>query len=128
MNPAQLSAWCKENGLPAFRGKEIFRWIHRGADFDDMTSLPLALRARLKESCVAQPVRVITQKRSAVDDTVKLLFGLTDGNCVEGVLMHYHHGYTLCISTQVGCRMGCKFCASTLDGCLRDLTAGEMLG
>ena len=93
-----------------------------------MTSLPLALRARLKESCVAQPVRVITQKHSAIDDTVKLLFGLTDGNCVEGVLMHYHHGYTLCISTQVGCRMGCKFCASTLDGCLRDLTAGEMLG
>lgn len=128
MNPAQLTAWCKEQGLPGFRGKQIFKWIHQGADFDSMTNLPKDLRARLQETAVAQPVEIIDMRQSQLDDTVKFLFGLKDGNCVEGVLMHYHHGYTLCISTQVGCRMGCTFCASTLDGCLRSLTPGEMLG
>ncbi len=128
MNPAELAAWCKEQGLPAFRGKQIFKWIHQGADFDGMTNLPKELRARLQETAVAQPVEIIEMRQSSLDDTVKFLFGLKDGNCVEGVLMHYHHGYTLCISTQVGCRMGCTFCASTLDGCLRSLTPGEMLG
>lgn len=128
MNPAELTAWCKEQGLPGFRGKQLFRWIHQSADFDEMTNLPLALRAQLKEIAVAQPVRILEKRESALDDTVKFLFGLTDGNCVEGVLMHYHHGYTLCISTQVGCRMGCTFCASTLEGCVRSLTSGEMLG
>ena len=93
-----------------------------------MTNLPAAMRAQLKEIAVAQPVSIIDERKSQIDDTVKFLFGLKDGNCVEGVLMHYHHGYTLCISTQVGCRMGCKFCASTLEGCVRSLTAGEMLG
>ena len=128
MNPAELTAWCKEQGLPGFRGKQLFRWIHQSADFDEMTNLPLALRAQLKEIAVAQPVRILEKRDSALDDTVKFLFGLADGNCVEGVLMHYHHGYTLCISTQVGCRMGCTFCASTLEGCVRSLTSGEMLG
>lgn len=128
MNPAELTAWCKEQGLPGFRGKQLFRWIHQSADFDEMTNLPLALRAQLKEIAVAQPVHILEKRESALDDTVKFLFGLADGNCVEGVLMHYHHGYTLCISTQVGCRMGCTFCASTLEGCVRSLTSGEMLG
>lgn len=128
MNPAELTAWCKEQGLPGFRGKQLFRWIHQSADFDEMTNLPLAMRAQLKEIAVAQPVRILEKRESALDDTVKFLFGLADGNCVEGVLMHYHHGYTLCISTQVGCRMGCTFCASTLEGCVRSLTSGEMLG
>ena len=128
MNPAELTAWCKEQGLPGFRGKQLFRWIHQSADFDEMTNLPLALRAQLKEIAVAQPVRILEKRESALDDTVKFLFGRADGNCVEGVLMHYHHGYTLCISTQVGCRMGCTFCASTLEGCVRSLTSGEMLG
>ncbi len=128
MNPAEVTAWCKEQGLPGFRGKQLFRWIHQSADFDEMTNLPLALRAQLKEIAVAQPVRILEKRESALDDTVKFLFGLADGNCVEGVLMHYHHGYTLCISTQVGCRMGCTFCASTLEGCVRSLTSGEMLG
>ena len=128
MNPAELTAWCKEQGLPGFRGKQLFRWIHQSADFDEMTNLPLALRAQLKEIAVAQPVCILEKRESALDDTVKFLFGLADGNCVEGVLMHYHHGYTLCISTQVGCRMGCTFCASTLEGCVRSLTSGEMLG
>ncbi|MGN0747035.1 MAG: 23S rRNA (adenine(2503)-C(2))-methyltransferase RlmN [Aristaeellaceae bacterium] len=128
MNCAELTAWCREQGLPAFRGKQIFRWIHQGADFDGMTNLSLALRQQLKAMAVAQPVTIIEERRSKIDDTTKFLFGLKDGNCVEGVLMHYHHGDTLCISTQVGCRMGCTFCASTLDGCVRNLTPGEMLG
>ena len=128
MTPQELSDCCKAQGMPAFRGKQIFRWIHQGADFDAMTNLPAAMRAQLKEIAVAQPVSIIDERKSQIDDTVKFLFGLKDGNCVEGVLMHYHHGYTLCISTQVGCRMGCKFCASTLEGCVRSLTAGEMLG
>ena len=128
MNPAELTAWCKEQGLPGFRGKQIFKWIHQGADFEGMTNLPKELRTRLQEIAVAQPVEIIEKRQSRLDDTVKFLFGLRDGNCVEGVLMHYHHGYTLCISTQVGCRMGCTFCSSTLDGCVRSLTPGEMLG
>ena len=127
MTPQELSDWCKAQGMPAFRGKQIFRWIHQGADFDAMTNLPAAMRAQLKEIAVAQPVSIIDERKSQIDDTVKFLFGLKDGNCVEGVLMHYHHGYTLCISTQVGCRMGCKFCASTLAGKVRDLTPSEML-
>ena len=125
MTPQELSDWCKAQGMPAFRGKQIFRWIHQGADFDAMTNLPAAMRAQLKEIAVAQPVSIIDERKSQIDDTVKFLFGLKDGNCVEGVLMHYHHGYTLCISTQVGCRMGCKFCASTLEGGVRSLTASS---
>ncbi len=128
MTPQELADWCKQQGLPAFRGKQIFHWIHQSADFDEMTNLSLALREKLRETAVAQPVTILEKRQSALDDTVKFLFGLQDGNCVEGVLMHYHHGYTLCISTQVGCRMGCTFCASTLEGCVRSLTAGEMLG
>lgn len=128
MTCAEVSAWCREQGLPAFRGKQIFKWIHQGADFDGMTNLPLSLREQLRGMAVAQPVRIIEERRSRIDETVKFLFGLQDGNCVEGVLMSYHHGHTLCISTQVGCRMGCTFCASTLDGCVRSLTPGEMLG
>lgn len=128
MNPAELAEYCREQGLPAFRSRQLFRWIHQGADFDGMTNLPLALREKLRQTAVAQPVEIIDRRQSRLDDTVKFLFGLRDGHCVEGVLMHYHHGYTLCISTQVGCRMGCAFCASTLDGCVRNLTPGEMLG
>ena len=128
MNPAELTDYCRAQGLPAFRGKQLFRWIHQGVDFDGMTNLPLSLRERMRQTAVAQPVEIIERRESRLDDTVKFLFGLRDGHCVEGVLMHYHHGYTLCISTQVGCRMGCAFCASTLDGCVRNLTPGEMLG
>ena len=128
MNPAELAEYCREQGLPAFRGRQLFQWIHQGADFDGMTNLPLALREKLRQTAVAQPVEIIERRQSRLDDTVKFLFGLRDGHSVEGVLMHYHHGYTLCISTQVGCRMGCAFCASTLDGCVRNLTPGEMLG
>lgn len=125
---SELTDWCKAHKLPAFRARQIFKWMHQGIDFDGMTNLPLTLREQLKGEAIAQPVQIIHERRSKLDDTVKFLFGLRDGNCVEGVLMHYHHGYTLCISTQVGCRMGCTFCASTLEGCVRSLTAGEILG
>ncbi len=128
LNQAQIGAMFKEMGLPAFRGKQVFSWVHKGADFDGMTNLPKDLREKLKETCIANPVRILEYRQSQIDGTVKFLFGLPDNNCVEGVLMRYHHGCTLCISTQVGCMMGCKFCASTLDGKVRDLTPGEMLG
>ena len=128
MTPERLTEWVKAQGLPGFRGKQIFQWIHRGADFGEMSNLPAGLRGQLAEIAVAQPVRIEMERQSRLDDTVKFLYWLEDGNCVEGVLMHYHFGYSLCISTQVGCRMGCRFCASTLEGCVRNLSAGEMLG
>ena len=128
MTCEELTAWMKEQGYPAFRGKQVFRWIHRGADFEEMTNLPKDLRGELGRKAVAQPVSIRLDRKSAADGTVKFLYELKDRNCVEGVLMRYKYGVSLCISTQVGCRMGCRFCASTLDGRVRDLTAGEMLG
>ena len=128
LNPAELKDWCVSQGLPAFRAKQLFAWLHKGATFDEMTNLSKDLREKLKAIAVGQPVEILMKRESKLDETVKFLFGLRDGNCVEGVLMKYHHGRTLCISTQVGCRMGCTFCASTLDGCVRSLTPGEMLG
>ena len=124
----ELTEWIRESGFPSFRGKQIFQWIHRSADFDEMTNLPKEMREKLKAAAVAQPVTVQLYRRSKLDGTVKFLYALRDGNCVEGVLMHYKYGISLCVSTQVGCRMGCRFCASTLEGRVRDLTAGEMLG
>ena len=111
-----------------FRAAQIAQWLARGADIAEMTNLSGALRARLGEVAVANPVRILQSFRSKLDETEKFLYALPDGNIVEGVLMRYHHGDTLCLSTQVGCRMGCAFCASTLEGRTRDLTPGEMLG
>lgn len=115
-------------GAPAFRGMQVKEWLLKGVSFDKMNNLPLSLREKLKESFIDQPVRIVHTARSQKDDTQKMLFSLLDGTCVEGVLMRYRYGDTLCISTQVGCRMGCIFCASALDGCIRNLTAEEMLG
>lgn len=128
MTCEELTTWVKENGYPSFRGKQIFRWIHQGADFAEMTNLSKELREELAGKAVAQPVRIRLERKSPADGTVKFLYELKDGNCVEGVLMRYKYGVSLCISTQVGCRMGCRFCASTLEGKVRDLTSGEMLG
>ena len=128
MTLEEMTAWAKSQGLPAFRGKQIFQGIHRGADFGGMSNLPAALREKLAAEAIAQPAAIQTRRVSALDGTVKYLFSLPDENCVEGVLMKYRYGWSLCISTQVGCRMGCRFCASTLDGCVRNLTAGERLG
>ena len=124
----ELSAWVRDAGMPAFRGKQIFYWIHQGMDFPEMTNLPLSLREQLSRIAVAQPVSIRLHRVSQLDGTVKFLYRLRDDQCVEGVLMRYKYGISLCISTQVGCRMGCRFCASTLEGRIRDLTAGEMLG
>jgi len=128
MTCAEVTQWAREQQMPTFRGKQIFQWVHRGRDFAEMTNLPLELRERLGTISVAQPVSIRLSRVSQLDGTVKFLYSLRDGNCVEGVLMHYKFGWSLCISTQVGCRMGCRFCASTLDGCVRNLSAGEMLG
>ena len=124
----ELKAYMKELGESAFRGKQVYEWLMRGADFGEMTNLSGALRAKLSENATANPVRIEEVRLSKIDETAKFLYLLEDGNMVEGVLMRYHHGDTLCLSTQVGCKMGCKFCASTLDGCVRSLTPGEMLG
>jgi len=128
MNREEMTAWMKSRGYPAFRGRQVFEWIQRGADFDEMSNLPKEMRETLKKEAVAQTAEIRLERKSALDGTVKFLFALRDGNCVEGVLMRYKYGISLCISTQVGCRMGCRFCASTLEGKVRDLTAGEMLG
>ena len=117
-----------ELGESKFRAKQISEWLARGADIDGMTNLSAKLREKLKEVAVANPVRIFESYKSKIDETEKFLYALRDGNLIEGVVMRYHHGDTLCVSTQVGCRMGCAFCASTLDGCARDLTPAEMLG
>ena len=115
-------------GEGKFRAKQVFEWLKRGADFDEMTNLSKALREKFRETCLANPVTIHESITSKLDGTEKYLYELPDGNLIEGVRMRYHYGDTLCLSTQVGCRMGCAFCASTLEGCVRSLTPGEMLG
>ena len=128
MSREALSAFLKELGQPAFRAKQIFSWLHKGAvSFDKMTNLPAALRQELANRCVITHPEVERKQVSRLDGTVKYLWRLGDGNCIETVLMRYQHGNTVCISSQVGCRMGCAFCASTLGGKVRDLTPSEML-
>jgi len=124
----ELKEYLLGIGQPAFRAKQLFGWLHKGVPFARMANLPKELRGRLEAECVDLPMALHASFPSQKDDTVKFLFACRDGNIVEGVLMHYHYGYSLCISTQVGCKMGCAFCASTLEGCVRSLTAGEMLG
>ena len=116
-------------GEKAFRAKQIYEWLHvKLVDhFDEMTNLSKALREKLEENYEILPVVMLERQISQIDGTNKFLFRLYDGNVVESVLMKYKHGNSICISTQVGCRMGCKFCASTLGGRIRNLTAGEIL-
>lgn len=124
----ELVAFLKAMGQPAFRGKQVFKWIHQklATDFAAMTDQPKALLAKLAETCtLAAPI--IRRRQQSKDGTVKYLLELGDGNCIETVLMRYHHGNTVCISSQVGCRMGCVFCASTKGGKVRDLTPAELL-
>ena len=109
--------------------EQIYSWLLRGVDFDGMTNVSKDLRAQLKESgCIAISAKIVKTLTSNEDGTQKFLFELYDGNVVEGVLMRYKYGNTLCVSSQVGCRMGCKFCASTIGGLVRNLSAGEILG
>ena len=128
MTPEELTAFLKELGEPAFRAGQVFQWLQRGArSFDEMTNLSKPLREKLAAACVLCPPQVERKQVSALDGTIKYLWRLGDGNCIETVLMRYHHGNTVCVSSQVGCRMGCAFCASTLGGKVRDLSAGEIL-
>ena len=118
----------KEMGQPAFRAKQIYTWLHKGVrNFEEMTNLPKDLRAALQERYPICPPEVVRKQQSQKDGTIKYLWRLSDGNCVETVLMRYHYGNTVCISTEVGCRMGCAFCASTLGGLVRPLEPFEML-
>ena len=131
MDLEQLTVWVKETlKQPAFRAKQIYGWLHQRQvkHFSEMTNLSAALRAELDEKALITVCETETHLKSRLDETNKFLFSLGDGNCVETVWMEYHHGPSLCISTQVGCRQGCRFCASTLGGLVRSLTAGEMLG
>ncbi len=122
----ELEALMTEWGEPSYRAGQIFSWLHKGTPVSEMQNLPRALRLRLEEIPYGG-VSVFQKRISSLDGTAKYLFLLEDDNLIEGVLMRYHYGNTACISTQVGCRMGCRFCASTLEGRVRDLSAGEML-
>ena len=123
----QLTALMKDLGQPGFRAKQIFHWVHQkqAAEFSLMTDQPKALIARLEQDFYIAQHKVRRCQRSK-DGTVKYLFELADGNCIETVLMRYNYGNTVCVSTQVGCRMGCRFCASTQGGRVRNLEAGEI--
>ena len=128
MTQQELSLFFKELGEPAFRAKQAFTWLHRGAvSFEDMTNLSKPLREKLAAQCFITAPVVARKQESRLDGTIKYLWELPDGNCIETVLMQYHHGNTVCISSQVGCRMGCAFCASTIAGKVRDLRPSEML-
>ena len=128
MTLPEMTGFLQSLGEPAFRGKQVFTWLHRGVtSFDEMTNLSKALREKLKGTCVITAPKVARKQVSRLDGTIKYLWELSDGNCIETVLMQYHHGNTVCISSQVGCRMGCAFCASTIAGKVRDLTPSEML-
>ena len=128
LTPDELAAYFKELGQPSFRAGQVFRWLHQGAEsFDEMTNLPKALRETLKKTCVLTVPSVERKQVSGEDGTVKYLWRLSDGNCIETVLMRYKHGNTVCVSSQVGCNMGCVFCASALGGKVRDLTSAEIL-
>ena len=124
----ELANILKELGQPAFRAKQVFTWLHKGVrSYDEMTNLPKALRDTLAEQYPINAPKVVRKQESKKDGTIKYLWELSDGNCVETVLMRYNYGNTVCISTEVGCRMGCAFCASTIGGLVRRLEPYEML-
>ena len=128
MTEEEITRVLADMGQPAFRGKQVFTWLHRGVrSFDEMSNLSKPLRQQLAQAYTISVPTVARKQESRLDGTIKYLWELPDGNCIETVLMQYHHGNTVCISSQVGCRMGCAFCASTVAGKVRDLTAGEML-
>ena len=128
MTQPEIGAVLKELGQPAFRAKQVYSWLHKGVrSYDEMTNLPKGLRDVLSEKYPIHPPEVVRKQESARDGTIKYLWQLKDGNCVETVLMRYHYGNTVCISTEVGCGMGCAFCASTIGGLVRRLEPYEML-
>ena len=128
MTLEEITVALRAMGEPQFRGKQVFTWLHRGiTDFDQMINIPKSLREKLRAEYTLTVPTVARKQESKLDGTIKYLWELSDSNCIETVLMSYHHGNTVCISSQVGCRMGCKFCASTLAGKVRDLRPSEML-
>ena len=128
MNYEEIAAALKEMGEPAFRAKQVFTWLHRGVrGFDEMTDLPKQLRQKLEDRYFITVPQIVRKQQSAKDGTIKYLWRLRDGNCVETVLMRYHHGNSVCISSEVGCAMGCAFCASTKGGLVRRLAPSEMV-
>ena len=128
MTLGEMTQLFKDMGQPAFRAKQVYTWLHRGVrSYEEMTNLPKPLRERLAAEYPIYAPKVVRKQESQRDGTIKYLWQLSVGNCVETVLMRYHYGNTVCISTQVGCRMGCAFCASTLGGLVRRLEPFEML-
>ena len=128
LNQQELAVIIKELGQPGFRAKQVFTWLHKGVrSYDEMTNLPKSLRDMLAEKYPINAPKVVRKQESKRDGTIKYLWELADGNCVETVLMRYNYGNTVCISTEVGCRMGCAFCASTIGGLVRKLEPYEML-
>ena len=129
MSLQELEIIIKEKGEKTFRAKQIYQWIHQKqvSSYEEMSNIPLKLREILEEEYPLMKLNMIQVQESSLDGTRKYLFGLEDGNMVESVWMKYHHGNSVCISSQVGCRMGCRFCASTLDGLERNLKPSEML-
>ena len=128
MTQQEIAGVLKDMGQPAFRAKQLFSWLHKGVrSYDQMTNIPQNLRQLLAEKYPIHAPEVVRKQESQRDGTIKYLWKLADGNCVETVLMRYHYGNTVCISTEVGCRMGCAFCASTLGGLVRKLEPYEML-
>lgn len=128
LNNEELAEWVRENSLPAFRAKQIFSWLHKSgvSDFSEMSNVSKDLRNKLSEEFYISSCEIENKYVSAIDGTVKYLFRLLDGEFLETVIMKYKYGYTICVSSQVGCKMGCRFCASTLAGFKRNLTAGEI--
>ena len=129
MTYGELAEVFSGKGLPGFRAKQVYQWLHcrLAASYDEMTDLPKALREQLAEEYPLNICTVAKKQVSAADGTVKFLYALHDGDYIESVVMKYKYGYTVCVSSQVGCKMGCAFCASTLGGFKRSLTAGEIL-
>jgi len=128
LNPAELKDYITELGLPSFRSKQIYEWLMKGVwSFDEMTNVPVAVREMLAEKTSTGLLKIRQKLQSQIDDTCKYIFCLEDGCIIESVLMKYKYGYSICISSQAGCRMGCKFCASSDIPFSRSLTAGEML-
>ena len=128
MTLAEMNRLFKELGQPAFRAKQVYTWLHKGVrSYEEMTNLPKSFREVLAEKYPILAPQVVRKQESQRDGTIKYLWQLSDGNCVETVLMRYHYGNTVCISTEVGCPMGCAFCASTIGGLVRKLEPYEML-
>ena len=126
---AELTEEMKALGEPAFRAKQLYEWMHKkmAGDYDEMSNISKALKEKLQENFEYTSLKTVRVQESQIDDTKKFLFALADGNVIESVFMKYKFGNSVCISSQVGCRMGCKFCASTLDGVERNLLPSEML-